>query len=128
MRAKEFIKEARPGGKMHPHHAAAGLGGTQIFRDIGGYDRVYHLNRVMMAAAMADGKSTDPVEMDSSSFVEKFNVVFPYTDAEHAMMMQAFATVPTDIGFNEKRGKSKEPKDTNKVSPVAKPKKNKYGV
>ena len=128
MRAKEFIKEARPGGKMHPHHAAAGLGGTQIFRDIGGYDRVYHLNRVMMAAAMADGKSTDPVEMNSSSFVEKFNVVFPYTDAEHAMMMQAFATVPTDSTELEKRSKSQEPDDTNIKSIVAKPKKNQYGI
>ena len=113
--------------KMHKHHLDASQGYFRI-RDVGGYDRTYHLNRTMMAAAMADGKSKKKVDMPPDSWVEKYNVAFPYTDEEHLMMYQAMATIPTDGGELEKRGKSKEPNDTNKTSPVAKPKRNKYGV
>lgn len=129
MRAREFLSEisTKPSGKMDKNHVDGGQG-YMLSRDIGGYDRVYHLNRIMMAAAMADGKNKKPVDMDASSWVEKYNVAFPYTDEEHLMMFQAMATIPTDGGELEKRGKSKEPDDTNKVSAVAKPKKNKYGI
>jgi hypothetical protein len=125
MRAK--LSETKPDGKIHPHAVDAGQGMTRM-RDIGGYDRTYHLNRIWMATAMADGKSKKPVDMDSASFAEKFNVAFPYTDIEHMMVLQAMATVPTDAKELTKRSKSKEPDDTNKVSAVAKPKRNKYGI
>ena len=118
MRAKEFISEATPGGKMHHHMDNANQGATRM-RDVGGYDRTYHLNRIWMAAAMADGRSTRPVDMDSSSFVEKYNVAFPYTDAEHLMILAAMATIPTDSKELTKRSKSKEADDTYTVSPVA---------
>ena len=113
--------------KMHKHHADASQGYI-LSRDVGGYDRTYHLNRMMMATAMADGKSKKPVKMDQSSFIEEYNVAFPYTDEEHMMVFQAMATIPSDGGELEKRGKSQEPTDTNKVSAVATKKKNKYGV
>jgi len=118
MRAKEFISEATPGGKMHHHMDNANQGATRM-RDVGGYDRTYHLNRIWMAAAMADGSSKKAVDMDSSSFVEKYNVAFPYTDIEHMMMLQAIATIPTDSKELTKRSKSKESDDTYTVSPVA---------
>ena len=118
MRANEFISEARPGGKMNKHHVDAGQGAVRM-RDVGGYDRVYHLNRIWMATAMADGKSAKPVDMDSSSFIEKYNIAVPYTDAEHLMVMAAMATIPTDGQELAKRSKSKEPSDTNTLSPVA---------
>ena len=121
-----LLDEAR-NGKMHGHHLDASQGYFRI-RDIGGYDRTYHLNRIMMAAAMADGKSKKPVDMDADSWVEKYNVMFPYSEEERLMMFQAMATVPTDGAELEKRGKSKEAKDTNITSPVAKPKRNKYGI
>jgi hypothetical protein len=133
MRAREFTRQhlaelsTAPGGKMHKHHDDASQG-HMLMRDVGGYDRVYHLNRIMMAAAMADGKSKKPVDMPDSSWVEKYNVALPYTDAEHLMMFQALATIPSDAQELSKRGKSKEPDDTYKVSPVNKPKKNKYGI
>jgi uncharacterized lipoprotein NlpE involved in copper resistance len=127
MRAHEFIKESTAKGSV-PKHFDDASQGTMSMRDVGGYDRTYHLNRIMMAAGMADGRSNKPVEMDSSSFVEKFNVAFPYTDMEHAMMMQAMATIPTDGRELSKRGKSKEPVDTNVTSAVAKPKRNRFGV
>jgi hypothetical protein len=120
MRAKEFITElsVKPGGKMHPHHAAVQQGAI-LARDVGGYDRTYHMNRLLMAAAIADGSSKKPIDIDDSSFVEKYNVIFPYTDIEHMMMLQAMATIPTDGGELQKRGKSKEPEDTYTVSPVS---------
>lgn len=116
MRAKDFIveREGKMPGSLDDVHQ-----GSVRMRDVGGYDRTYHLNRIWMATAMADGKSARPVGMDASSFVEKYNVAFPYTDAEHLMIMAAMATIPTDSKELSKRAKSQEPADTNTVSPVA---------
>jgi hypothetical protein len=118
MRAKEFVIEARGDGKM-PAELDNAHQGSMRMRDVGGYDRTYHLNRIWMATAMADGRSKKPVDMDSASFVEKYNVAFPYTDLEHMMILQAMATIPTDSKELAKRSKSKEPDDTYTVSPVA---------
>ena len=117
MRAREFVSESKPEGKMSDEHVNASQGAVRM-RDIGGYDRTYHLNRIWMAAAMADGSSNKAVDMDSASFVEKYNVAFPYTDLEHMMILQAMATIPTDGKELAKRSKSKESDDTNKTSPV----------
>ena len=116
MRAKDFIVERD--GKM-PKDLVDKSQGSVRMRDAGGYDRTYHLNRIWMATAMADGRSTKAVDMDSASFVEKYNVAFPYTDAEHLMIMQAMATIPTDSKELAKRSKSEESKDTNITSPVS---------
>lgn len=94
--------------------------GMIAMRDIGGYDRFYHMNRLSMALAMADGKNKKGIDgIDPASFVEKFNVAFPYTDIEDLMMYQAMATVPTDGHELAKRSKSKEAPDTNVQSPVS---------
>ena len=81
-----------------------------------------------MAAAMADGKSTKPVDMDASSWVEKYNTTHPYTEEEHRMIHAAMATIPTDHKPVSKNHKSKEPDHVHKVSPVPAKKKNQYGV
>jgi hypothetical protein len=119
MRAKEFVVEGSAEGTIPDHLNHAHQGSIRM-RDIGGYDRTYHLNRIWMATAMADGKSKRPVDMHSASFVEKYNVAFPYTDLEHMMVLQAMATIPTDSKELAKRGKSQEPPDTNTLSPVSK--------
>lgn len=117
MRAKEFIKEGAR-GKV-PKNLDQANPGSMAARDVGGYDRTYHMNRLLMAAAMADGTSSKSVPgIDPASFVEKYNVIFPYTDAEHLMMLAAMATVPTDKHELTKRGKSMEPEDTYHTSPV----------
>lgn len=126
MKIREIISETK-GGSI-PKNFDTASQGTMRMRDIGGYDRTYHLNRIMMAAEMADGRSNKAVDMDDSSFSEKFNVMFPYTDVEQMMMMQAMATIPTDGKELSKRGKSQEPADTNTKSSVAKIKRNKYGI
>ena len=118
MRANEFIVEGGPKrAKMHKHHADADQG-TTITRDVGGYDRVYHMNRLWMAMAMADGKSTKAVKMNSAGPSEKFNTVHPYTDEEHNMVQSALNTIPSEHHTNNKRSKSSEPDDTHKTSPV----------
>lgn len=120
MRAHEFLNEGGPKrGKMKKDHEdATGTGGSTIARDVGGYDRVYHMNRLWMAMAMSDGKSTKPVKMDVASPTEKFNSIHPYTDEEHNMVQSALKTIPSESHKMAKRGKSEEPKDTHKVSPV----------
>jgi hypothetical protein len=115
MRAKEFITEAE--GTMHKD-AAAVTPGIHKVRDVGGYDRIYHMNRLWMAMACADGKSQDAVEMDHASFVEKYNTVHPYTEEEYNMMIQATKTIPTDHKDVVPYSKSQEPEGINKSSPV----------
>jgi hypothetical protein len=115
MRASEFLAEGE--GKMHHTHSQA-TPGVYKTRDIGGYDRTYHLNRLMMAMGMADGKSQDAVEMDNSSFAEKYNTVHPYTEEEYNMFISATKTIPTDKKNVVPYSKSQEPEDTNKQSLV----------
>jgi len=121
MRACEFVAEGfseKPKAKMHPNHADATTG-THLSRDPGGYDRIYHMNRLMMAAACADGKDKNAVPgVDASSWYQKYNTIHPYTEVEHNMMHQAMATVPTDGGELVSNRESKESDDIHRVSPV----------
>ena len=126
MRAIEFVKEGKVTPRS-PEHDAASHGASRL-RDVGGYDRVYHMNRIMMAAAMADGQSTKAVDSPSETWFEKYNTAHPYTKEEDNMIRAAMKTVPTDGSHVSKFGKSTEPVDTQKISPIAKPKRNKYGV
>ena len=115
MRAHEFLTESE--GKIHKHHSDVSRGITKV-RDVGGYDRVYHMNRLMMAMAMADGKSKDAVEMDNASFAEKYNTVHPYSEEEHNMFIAASKTIPSDTKVVIPYSKSQEPTDTNTKSLV----------
>ena len=115
MRAHEFLTEGE--GKPHHNHVQASTGIYKA-RDVGGYDRVYHMNRLWMAMAMADGKSQDAVDMDNASFTEKYNTVHPYTEEEYNMFVAATKTIPTDRADAIPYSKSKEPEDTNKKSLV----------
>lgn len=116
MKINEIIFEAYDGKK--PDLQTRADTGEWQFRDKGGYDRSYNLNRVMMAAGMADGVSEDAVDMPQSSWVEKRNVARPYSEAEHKMMKSAFKTVSSEYYETEPDHKSREPDDTNKQSPV----------
>jgi hypothetical protein len=113
MRAHEFLTESE--GKMHKDQVNASSGVLKV-RDVGGYDRTYHMNRMWMAMAMADGKSQDAVEMDSSSFADKYNTVHPFTEEEYNMFVSATKTVPTERKDVVPYSKSKELADTNTKS------------
>jgi hypothetical protein len=119
MRAHEFIGESTPTGTIRRGIKRASNGIIKM-RDVGGYDRVYHLNRIMMATAIADGESTDAVDMDSASWYEKYNTAHPYTEKEHTMIRAAMNTIPTDKEIVAKYQKSTEPRGGNTTSPVPK--------
>lgn len=115
MRAHEFLTEGE--GKIGKNAEQATQGVHKV-RDVGGYDRIYHMNRLWMAMAMADGKSQDAVDMDNASFAEKYNTVHPYTEEEYNMFVSATKTVPTERKDVVPYSKSMEPTDTNTKSLV----------
>lgn len=117
MRASEFINE-NANGKIPAHNDNA-MPGVRRTRDVGGYDRIYHMNRMGMAMAAADGKSTKkPEGMDGGSWVEKYNTIHPYSKEEDNMVQQAMKVVPTDHKHSVADRRSLEADDTHKVSPV----------
>lgn len=115
MRAREFVLEQHQGRLRKTAQRA--MPGTWRFRD-SGIDRAYNLNRIMMAAACADGQSTRPVDMDASAWNDRYNTAHPYTEAEHNMMRQAFGTVDTEYDHAVADHGSKEHPGVNKTSPI----------
>jgi len=106
---------------MHPDHEAVHPSNVYRSRDVGGYDRVYHMNRIMMAMAKADGKSTKAVDSPSETWFEKYNTMHPYTEAEAKMVQSAMNTVPTDGKMISSDNKSREPDHVNRTSPHRNP-------
>lgn len=102
---------------LNPMHKDAQKKITRM-RDVGGLDRNYHLNRIMMAAAMADGVSTKAVDSPADTWAEKYNTAHPYTEQEHKMIQSAMNTVPTNGKIVSGDGKSKESPDVHNISPV----------
>jgi len=135
MRAREFTRQQiselsiKPDMPLHKDLDQHGQG-VYLARDVGGYDRVYHMNRLWMAMAMADGKSKGKIPgAYASSWSEKYNTIHPFSDADDLKIQSALKTVPSDHGHISSRDhKSREHDDVNKTSPVAKPKKNRYGI
>jgi hypothetical protein len=117
MKINEIIVEHKT-TKLSKHHDAAHAGAIYRTRDVGGYDRVYHMNRMGMALAMADGKSTKAVDSPADTWFEKYNTIHPYTEEENKMVKSAMKTVPTDGRLVSNDRKSREQNDTHKVSPV----------
>jgi hypothetical protein len=116
MRAHEFLIEKRV-GKIG-NRRQAGTRGLTKFRDFGGYDRTYELNRVMMAVATADG-SGKPLDLDSESWSGRYNTAHPYTDEEAAMLKQALqATGSEHHDLNRGDNRSQELESTHTDSPV----------
>lgn len=95
--------------------------GAHVIRDNGGYDRINHMNRMMMAAAMHDGKSKKAIprdQMDPASWVEKYNTAHPYTAEEDNMIHGAMKTIGSEHHHTVSDHRSIETPDTHKVSPV----------
>ena len=116
MRAREFLIEKQIGkiGKRRQ----SGTRGLTKFRDIGGYDRTYELNRVMMAVACADGTGS-PLDLDTESWSGRYNTAHPYTDEEAAMLKQALqATGSETHDLNSGDNRSQELKSTYTSSPI----------
>ena len=115
MRAHEFLIEKHT-GKIGQRRSQATVG-LNKFRDVDLADRVYELNRVMMAAASTDG--TFVPDMDHESWAGRYNVAMPYTDVEQAMLEKAFQAVGSDYqDLNHGDLRSQELESTNTTSPV----------
>lgn len=128
MKIKDIIINEASVGKVSKRYQQATVG-LDKFKDPKGADRVYELNRVMMATAAADGVNPLSPEVDAESWAGRNNIAVPYTEIEQAMLLQAFGAVGSEYkDLNGGDMSSKELTSVNKASPTAKPKRNKYGV
>jgi len=104
-------------GKIGRRRQAA-TRGLVLFSDSERTNSDYTLNRVMMAAAMADG-SDNMIDMDEKSWIGKRRGAYPYTPEEDKMLKQAFrAAGATYTDLNQGDMNSQELESTNKASPV----------
>ena len=82
-----------------------------------------------LGQAMASTDGSEVPEIDAQSWFGKKKTVHPYTPEEQEKFEKAAKAVGAQFkDLNRGDLKSKELDSTNKISPVAKPKKNKYGI
>jgi hypothetical protein len=119
MRAKEFITEDNAPGKLTKRQRY-GSRGLHKFQDVDGRDRVYELNRVMMALAQANGESDhEQIDLDSESWIGTSNMAVPYTEVESNMLKSAYKAVGSEWeDLNDGDLRSSELPSINKQSPV----------
>lgn len=116
MRAHEFINEQRTFAKPSNRQQQS-TRGMHKFRDPNHYDRMYELNRIMMATACSDGVT--PLTIDAESWSGRYNTAHPYTDVEQKMLIQAYKAVGSVYkDLNKGNNKSLELDSTNKTSPM----------
>jgi hypothetical protein len=117
MRADEFtnLNETKEGKlKKVQRFATRGL---HKFRDETLADRVYELNRIMMAAAATDG--TFLPDMDHESWAGRYDIAAPYTEEEHNMLKMAYKVNGTEYkDLNKGDLRSQEHPTTNTQSVV----------
>ena len=115
MRAQEFIAEDKVGDiSTRQRFATVGL---NKFRDSQFADRVYELNRIMMAVASTDG--TFVPEIDSESWAGRNNIAAPYTPEEQDMLKLAYKAAGLEYkDLNKGDLDSEEMSEVNTVSPV----------
>ena len=116
MRAREFVTEDAV-GKISKRNQNATVG-LHKFRDLNFADRVYELNRVMMAVASNNGKEfVFPV--DGESWAGRNDIAAPYTQVEQEMLKKAFKAVGSHHeDLNHGDMDSEEHPAVNTASPV----------
>ena len=125
MRAREFITEVSQ-SKITKRQVQSTTG-LNTYSDGERWNGDYVSYRLGMAVACTDG-TNDP-EMDAKSWIGKSKSTHPYTQQEQEMLKKAYKAVGASYqDVNKGNMKSMELDTTNKVSPVAKIKKNKYGI
>ena len=125
MRAKEFITEKKQTRMTKRQNQSTR--GVNTYSDAERWNSDYVAYRLGMAVAGTDGQ-IEP-EMTASSWIGKSKSTHPYTQEEQEMLKRAYKAVGAtykDVNHGDMR--SLELDTANKTSPVAKPKKNKYGV
>ncbi len=125
MRYREIITEKNQ-GKLSKRQQMP-TRGVHVYSDAEHMNSDYVQYRLMMALACADGST--PIDINAKSWVGKKKSAHPYSDLEVEMLKQSYKAVGASY-TDENHGdmESKELKSTNTTSPIAKPKRNKYGV
>ena len=115
MRAQEFVTEDTV-GKMSKRQNQATVG-LNKFRDNKFADRVYELNRVMMAVASTDG--TFVPELDGESWAGRHNIAAAYTQQEQQKLNMAYKAIgSTYVDINHGDLRSQEHPAVHVTSPV----------
>jgi hypothetical protein len=125
MRAKEFIVERGPMKKIHPHHKSSMKNASTIPALNQSTGSAYMNYRMGLALA---GAPTYPTEMEADNWIGGDPLLSTYSDVEWDMIKAAAKQVGAGTIQNWSGNRSKEVADVNKTSPVAKIKRNKYGV
>jgi hypothetical protein len=124
MKIRDIIQESVGELKDRQRRATRGL---NRFTDGKKWNSDYTLYRLGLALAATDGKTMP--EVDEESWLGKWKLTAPYSQEEQDMLKLAYKAVHAnheDINHGDLR--SQEGPTIQKDSPVAKPKKNKYGV
>jgi hypothetical protein len=115
MRASEFVVEQK--GKVSKRHRDSSKGLHVFSKSLVQFDRLYDLNRVMMAAATTDG--TFVPKMDDESWVGKNLSAHAYSKADHDKLHKAYQAAGMDhVDLNNGDIESKEVESTYKISPI----------
>ena len=115
MRATEFVTEDQV-GKMSKRQNQATVGMNK-FRDDKFADRVYELNRVMMAVASTDG--TFVPELDGESWAGRHNIAAAYTQQDQQNLNMAYKAIgSTYVDINHGDLRSQEHPAVHTTSPV----------
>jgi hypothetical protein len=115
MRALEFIAE-NGAGKISKRNQNATVG-LHKFRDKNLADRVYELNRIMMATAATDGTFVPTI--DNESWAGRYDIAAPYTKEEHNMLLMAYRAAGSNFkDLNKGDLQSQEHPGVNLTSPV----------
>ena len=118
MRANEFVYESKV-GKISKRQQQSTRGLNIFSKKIDSYDKLYDLNRLMMAVASSDG--INPIEMPAESWVGKHNTAHAYTKEEQDMLKLAYKAAGLEyIDLNQGDMDSEELLSTNTQS-IAKP-------
>jgi len=126
MKIRDIVTEENKKGKISKRQQQP-TRGLNKFTDGDRWNSDYTLYRLGLAVASTDGKTVP--DTDKESWVGKWKVTAPYSQADQDMLKQAYKAVGADYeDVNNGDMRSQELNSTNKSSPVAKPKKNKYGV
>ena len=128
MRAKEFINEAKSKGTSEQvsDRKAGPLPGVFVQKQLRNTDP-YMQYRYSMAVAAARSHKEHGVDYDQeSAWAENLTQVMFVPEDEETIRLASkmMGVTPSRITDN----KSREPKSTETVSPVSKPKRNRFGV
>jgi hypothetical protein len=125
MRAKQFIKEHGGTQAMHGHHKAA-IKNATTFPAMNMSTGSQYLG-YRMGVALA-GAPDYPTKIEADNWIGGDPLLAPYTEEENEMINAAAKQVGGGKRQTWSNNRSLETADVNKLSAVAKPKKNKYGI